>query len=230
MLSPETFGGSILYMAHAKNAGAFTTWNAASPFTSGQFSGYWRLGPLVTGLTAPMVWSVYETEETVDLVYGVGSVGNVYAGGAGAMIDPDSADAADAETDGRIYGMWTGGNPFLSTMLAASANAAQYLIHNTSINFGHFMLWRPGTATIDTANRTASWTGITTANSTTRGGKYPGQPIWVTTAAAWGGVVRNRYVIRPGLCNQRLVDGTTSKGYALAQSTTATGDTVLMEY
>lgn len=230
MLAPEGFGANIVYLAHAKNAGAFNAWNAAAPFTSGDFSGYWRIGPAVTTLTAPLVWSVYETEETIDIVYGVGTAGAVYGAGAGAMVDPESSDAADAESDGRIYGMWTGGNPALASMLAAAGNFAQYLIHSTSINFGHFMLWRPGTSTIDTANRTTSWAGITTANTTTRGGKFPGQPIWVTTAVAWGGRVRNRYVIRPGLCNQKLVDGTTSEGYALAQNTTTTGDTVLMEY
>ena len=230
MLSPETFLASNILVAHQKNAGTFSSWNSSTPFTSSDFSGYWRVGPAVTTFSGTITICIYETEETISVEITTSSSANVYAFEAGAMVDPETSDAVDAETDGRVYGMWTGGTSVLQALLAVPANQGQYWVHSTSIGVSHAMCWKPGLNAVENVNRDASWPSILTVNSVTRSGRFPGRPIWIKSPTGWVGRLRNRLVTYPAIANQRLMDGATNKGYAIAASTTTTGDTILMEY
>jgi len=223
----DTWSNSRLHIGLVKNAGAFNAWNASSPFTTGQFTGYTMIG---TTLTTPITITIFESEETVQIGVGVATAGALHGAGAGAIIDPDTGDAADAETDGRVYGLWTSGSNILSNMLTNAATNT-FMNHGTSSGGSHFVTFAPGTGTIVPSVRENFYFSITAAQRTTRAGKFPGTPLYVTSTSNWVGRVREIRVIRPAIFGQRL-DTTpgTIKGYVYAQSTSTNGDAVLLEY
>jgi len=231
MISPEVFTGSAFIIGHALEAGAFTTWNAASPFTSGRWSGYTRLGNAVTGLAAPLRLTVIESQETIVFQILVGAATAMWAGG-GAYVDPETTSAAACETDGRRYGLWTVGS-IASTGMMSTGLAGYIFTHTASQGpYTHTYLWRPGIATLETAAR--NWVvnaGATPSQYTNAAGEYADIPIWVTgSSTGWAGRVRELNLTRSMLSDQKIVDGVTMRGYALAPSTSAAGDTLLAKY
>jgi hypothetical protein len=223
----DTWSNNRLHIGLVKNAGAFGTWNASAPFTTGQFTGYTMVG---TTLAAPVNITIFESEETLQIGVGVGASGGVHGAGAGAIIDPDTGDAVDGESDGRIYGLWTVGSSTLNTMLTnATANA--FMNHGTGSGNSHFVTFAPGSGTIVPTTRESFYFNVTSAQRTTRAGKFPGSLVYVGSASNWVGRVREIRVTRPALFGQRL-DTTpgTIKGYAYGQNSATVGDTVLLEY
>ena len=231
MIAPEVFTASAFLIGHALEAGAFTTWNAASPFTSGRWSGYTRLGNAVTGLATPLRLTVIESQETIIFQMYVGSATAMWAGG-GAYVDPESTSAAAGETDGRRYGLWTVGNT-ASTGMMNTGLAGFIFTHSTSQGpYTHTYLWRPGIATLETVAR--NWvvnSGATAAQYTNSAGESADIPIWVSgSSTGWAGRIRELTLTRSMLTDQEIIDGTTVKGYALAPSASTAGDTVLAKY
>lgn len=223
----DTWSNNRLHIGLVKNAGAYNAWNAASPFTTGQFTGYSMVG---TTLAAPVTITIFETEETIQIGIGVGSSGGVHGAGAGGLVDPDTNDAVDGETDGRIYGLWTVGGGTLNTMLTnASTNA--FMGHSSGSSNSHFVTFTPGTANVVATTRENFYFNLTTTQRTTRNSKFPGSPLYVVSASNWVGRVREMRVIRPALFGQRLdISPGNIKGYVYAQSSSTNGDAVLMEY
>lgn len=227
MLSPDTFTASGLMMAHALNAGAFTTWNAASPFTSGYFSGYMRLGGATTGFTAPVAVTIYESQEDITVQILVGGTAALFMG-CGAIVDPAPA-AANAESDGRRYGLWSIGNTAVSGMLT-NASSGTIFIHSAVNGNTHMYVKRPGLSTTETARRLWNSNTATVAEMTTLGSELPGATIDIAASSGWAGRLREKTWVRPMLFGQTITNGGTIKGYGLAPLTTANGDTVLLEY
>ncbi|MEK0430788.1 MAG: hypothetical protein RL139_592, partial [Gemmatimonadota bacterium] len=65
MASPDTWSTAMVLSGIAKNAGSFNAWDAASPFTSGSFSGYWRACNCAHGsVTYTKIW-LYESSQGV---------------------------------------------------------------------------------------------------------------------------------------------------------------------
>jgi hypothetical protein len=231
MISPEVFTGSAFLVGVALEAGTFTTWNATSPFTSGRWSGYTRLGNAVTGLATPLRLTVIESQETIVFQMLVGSATAMWAGG-GAYVDPETTSATACETDGRRYGLWTTGNTANTGMM--STGLAGYIFTHTATQgpYTHTYLWRPGIATLETVAR--NWVvngGATPSQYTNAAGEFADIPIWVTgSSTGWAGRVRELNLTRSMLSDQKIVDGATMRGYALAPSTSTAGDTLLAKY
>lgn len=227
MLAPEVFTASAIHMGLATNAGAFTSWNAASPFTSGYFSGYTRMGNAVTGFSSPIQLRVYETQEDITIEMLVGGTA-IMIMGAGAIVDP-APNAANAESDGRRYGLWTCGNTMVSAMLGSAAVGTLFG-HSSSIGNAHTYIKRPGVTTTETARRIWNSSTPTAGEMTTLAGEFPGAPIDLVASSGWAGRLREKTWVRPMLFGQSITNAGAIKGYALAPLTAATGDTVLLEY
>jgi len=224
----DTYTANRLYMGINKNSGVFASWNAALPFTSGQWSGYVHLAtatPLV-----PLAFSILETEETVQIGVLTGSAGAMYGAGMGALIDPDTGDAVDAESDGRIYGMWTVGTSTLAGTMLNFAIVNTFLGHGGSATNAHFLTFSPGTGTMVGTLRETGLNAQTAANRTTRAGRFPGTVVYAVCAANWCGRVREVRFIRAATFGQRVDSAGVNKGYVFASSTLNAGDSVLMEY
>jgi hypothetical protein len=224
----DTYLANRLYMGINKNSGVFASWNAALPFTSGQWSGYVALAtatPLV-----PLAFSILETEETVQIGVLTGSAGAMYGAGLGALIDPDTGDAVDAESDGRVYGMWTVGTSTLATAMLGAAVINVFMGHGGSATNAHFLTFTPSTSTMVATLRETVLNSQTAAMRTTRAGRFPATVMYATCAANWCGRIREMRIIRPASFGQRVDAAGVNKGYVFSFSTLTGGDSVLMEY
>lgn len=230
MIAPDTFLASGVLIGHQMTAGAFTTWNAALPFTNGRWSGYTRIGQAVTTLTS-VACCVYETQETVWVEMLTNGV-NVLAAQLGAVYDPETLTAAACETDGRRYGFITPGTGLVSNFLGAAVTGTLWT-HSGVAGNAHGYIWRPGSTTIDTVARQWTSTGAATATlQTNLAGEFAGTPLYIPSTSAWVGRVRECYWGRPVLYHQRI-DTTPGviAAYGIAHSTTtATGDALLLKY
>jgi len=231
MIGPDTFLASGLLISHQLSAGAFTTWNGATPFTNPRFMGYTRVmgATAATGFTS-MSACVYETQETiiVEILTNTG----VLVAFAGAIYDPETTAAAATETDGRRYGVVVTGGALVSNFLGTNTNGVLWA-HSTSAGNAHGFVWKPGINAIDTVARL--WTSVgsqTIANYTDLAGQFPGQPMFMSAAAAWIGRVREMSLCRSMLYHNRVESSPGVIGaYGLAWSTTsATGDALFLKY
>ena len=224
----DSYTANRLYMGINKNSGGFASWNAALPFTSGQWSGYVALAtgnPLV-----PLAFCILETEETVQIGVLTGQAGAMYGAGLGALIDPDTGDAVDAESDGRIYGMWTVGTSTLASAMLNFATTNVFMGHGGSATNAHFLTFAPNTGTMVATLREVGINAQTAANRTTRAGRFPATVMYATCVANWCGRIREIRLIRPASFGQRVDAAGVNKGYVFSFSTLTGGDSVLMEY
>jgi hypothetical protein len=146
MLAPDTAFSSICNIGINKNGGAYNSWDAALPMTSGQFSGYYRGVYSALNVTATIV-RCYVSQETI-FIQCIGSAtvqGWMYAGG---ILQPYTNDTSLAcETDGRLYGMTiSGGTSSVSTTWLTTAVAM--FSHSTAASANHSAVFQPNTATM----------------------------------------------------------------------------------
>ena len=224
----DTYLANRLHIGINKNSGSFNAWNAALPFTSGQWSGYVQIA--TNAPLAPVAFSIYETEETIQIGVLTGSAGAMYGAGAGALIDPDTGDAVDAESDGRLYGVWTGGSSVLATTMLNFALVNTFMGHGGSATNAHFLTFAPGSATMVATLREIGTNAQTAANRTTRAGRFPATVMYAVCAANWCGRIREFRIIRASTFGQRVDAAGVNKGYVFSSSTLNAGDSVLMEY
>jgi hypothetical protein len=169
----DTWGNSYLYSGHNLNSGALATWNAALPFTAGQFSGYMRTID-ASVVTCAYVW-VLQSKESV-IVMGETAAGAIYVlGYGGADIDPESAEVQDCETDDRRYAWGTGGAAAVAAiLLSQSASTNAFPNHSNSANNAHHVSWTPRAVGLVTLARQ---TIRSSAASATTGVKPSGCPV-----------------------------------------------------
>ena len=231
MIAPDTFLASGLLVGQQLSAGAFTSWNAALPFTNGRWSGYTRLGNAATTYTS-IACCVYETQETIWVEMLVNGV-SIFTMPIGAIYDPETVSAAACETDGRRYGFVTQGSAGLVSNFLGSGASGTLWAHSTSAGSMHGYIWRPGSTTIDTVARQWLSTGAATAAiQTNLAGEFAGTPLFMASTSAWVGRVRECYWGRPVLYHQRI-DTTPGviAAYGIGNSTSsATGDALLLKY
>jgi len=230
MIAPDSFLASSLLISHQLSAGAFTTWNSATPFTNSRFMGYTRATAAVTTFTT-LACCVYETQETIIVEILTNGTG-IQLALAGAIYDPETTAAATGETDGRRYGVMVCGGALVSNSLGATANGTMW-VHSTSAGNGHTYVWRPGVTTVDVAVR--NWTSLgtqTVANYTDLAGQFPGMPLYIAASSAWVGRIREMYLARSMLYHSRVETTPGVIGaYGMGWSTTsATGDALFLRY
>lgn len=230
MIAPDVFLASSLLISHQLSAGAFTTWNSATPFTNARFMGYTRATAAVTTFTT-LACCVYETQETIIVEILTNGTG-VQLALAGALYDPETTAAATAETDGRRYGVVVCGGALVSNFLGTGGTGTLW-VHSTSAGNGHGYVWRPGVNTVDTVARQWTSTGAQTlANYTDLAGQSPGMPMYIPASNAWVGRIREMYLGRSMLYHSRVETTPGVIGaYGMGWSTTsATGDALFLRY
>lgn len=232
MIAPDTFASSLsaLLISHQLSAGAFTTWNGATPFTNARFMGYTRATPAATGFTT-LAACIYETQETI-IVEVLTNGTSVQFALAGAIYDPETTASAAGETDGRRYGVVVCGGALVSNFLGSAGTGTMW-VHATAASNAHGYIWRPGVNIVDTVARNWTTTGAqTTAQMTDLAGQYPGQPLFIPASSGWAGRVREIFWSRAMLYHTRVESspGVVS-AYGMGWSTTsATGDGLFLKY
>ena len=210
---------NVLYAGIAKNSGNYTSWNnATTPFTSGDFTGFGAgSGAAVTNATSYIVYMI-ECQETV-AVY-VASLNTTAACGVymlGAFIDPLSADALNAESDGRLYGYATSGGTtrMPANWLSVNAGASSTLfINGTSDYYYHSVVFTPGAGTLLPANR-FMLSATPTGDFTSRNGDLPQVPLQMTTGNLYLGQLRQMFITRDSASMVAWESGGVVRGYLL---------------
>lgn len=163
MITPDSSGNNICHIGINKNGGAYNSWDAALPMTSGQFSGYYRGVPLTLNAIATII-RCYVSQETI-FIQCIGSAAVqswMYAGG---ILQPYTNDTTLAsETDGRLYGMSVSGSTanVSATWLATTTSMFSHNITGSSL---HSAVFQPNTATV--------WSCGTRTVYSTGGGTIP---------------------------------------------------------
>lgn len=220
-----------VYAGVAKNSGLYQSFQNATPFTVGDFTGFaacTNLAP-TAGITLLLMW---ESAECVvfQLREGANS-GQVTATVMGAFIDPLSVNLANAETDGRLYGVSTTGSVanVPATWLVAGTGGAPFT-HGVSSGNAHFGTFNPGLGTLVTMTRGQTFTP--SSAFTSRNGDLPQIPYQLvgSVSGAYIGQLRQMFVTRDSLTGIGWEALGVQKGYLFAASTLAATDAMLLTY
>ena len=233
---PDTAATNGIWFGLVKNVVAGVTyngWNNVAPWTGCVFAGYTRWGVQTTNafFTTNTVTRVIETQETCWFQITSGATGQNNVGSVGgAWIDPETGDAADAETDGRLYGASTVGPITMPPdwLLQTSSNGMM-LFDGGGANTPHSYSYTPGTAGVVICTRVFN-SNASTLNLVTRTGKYPRINYFMGNPANWAGRLREVQVVRDGLSQQTFSTGATINGFTFGNNPNILGDCLLLQY
>ena len=214
-----------------RSSGAYTTWSAAQPFTSG-FSSYWRATRSFATVAYDTV-ALWESQEGCVIQYGVVSTGVASSVQFGALFDPLSSAAGNCESDGRLYSMCGSGS--LTTTVSNWLNLGGNAMFGEGVSFQsdyHAGIFAPGTAVMfGGAGAQTKRFGIfnVTSDYTSLNGDVPRVPLYVFSAAgAFLGQGRGIYITRDTMSRTTLMDGAALVGNIVSASLTAPQDAVLL--
>lgn len=231
MAVPDVAAPNVVHVNVVKNAGNFSSWNAASPFTSGQTFGYWRAWATAAGVGTVRL---YEGTEAVLVLIETASA-TQYGAILGSLLDSESSDVvSDAESDGKLYGIITSGT---ATNISGSLNtSSQFLDHSITASQNHAGIFTPGGSTLITMNRRAIATAaMSTTGLKTRSGRYVRAPYdYRSTASAPNdaslGRLREIFAFADGKTGTKLTSGATTIGYLVGGSSSTDVDVVFLAH
>lgn len=232
MASPDTSAAVVIMAGINKNSGAFNAWDNAAPFTSGQFSGFWRAWPGTAG--AGTVY-LYECQEAV-IVLITTTAGGVYGILLGAFIDPESPDVAlDAESDGKLYGWSVSGvTGAMSTSWWTAGGTADWLRHSASASQCHAAVFSPGAGALLTFEPLLSpRTTMSASGVKSRSGRWGRASLQARAAAAAPndqtlGRFREICAFSDAQVPSKQSNGGVTIGHVVSASTSAPADAVLL--
>lgn len=232
----DTAAASGIWIGLFKNVIAGNTyngWNNANPWTGSVSAGYTRWGLQTTNaaFATNVAVRVIETQETSWFQITTGATGqNAYGAVAGAWIDPETGDAVDAETDGRLYGVSAvGPSAMPNDWMLQTASNGMMLFDGGGSNTSHSYSYSPGSANIAVCNRLAN-SNASTLNLTTRTGKYPRISYFMANPSNWAGRLREAQIVRDGLSQQTFSTGATINGFTFGANPNTSGDCLLLQY
>jgi hypothetical protein len=224
---------NVLYGGIGKNTGVYNTWNnATTPFTSGDFSGF--VASMGSAMSNAQAYVVYMIECQESVIVWMTSPTIINTGGAvvvGAVIDPLSAAASNAESDGRLYGITTSGGgtrlPATWLSITGGTNATLFVNDATNNNF-HSVVFTPGAGTVLAATRFFSIAA--TSDFTQRNGDLPQIPMQIITGAQYLGQLRQMFVTRDSYPMTSWESAGVVKGYLLGAGLPGVSDAMLLSY
>lgn len=230
MASPDTTATNTLFVNMTRGSGSYNSWTANPPITGGSASfGYWRAWPTSAGVGSVYLW---ESKECIATIVST-TAGTTYGFIAGAILDPETTGASEAEADGRLYGMFTAGTiAAISTGMNGAGSNTFIGNHNGSANGNHGGVLSPGTTTIIPLMTQTTIRSSTTNSFRNSGGKFIRLPILMskTSPETFMGRLRDIVYCTDGKTGQKLTDGATIVGYLIGSHTTTDNDQVMLEH
>lgn len=228
MISPDTWATNTALVSLVKNAGAFNAWDNAAPFTSGEFSGYSRCWSTAAGIGTVYLW---EADGAIMV-----SFNGTYLILIGAIIDPGSADALDAESDGLRYGMFVSGSTAVCAVDWHSANSnSTFLRHSSGNGACHGYVMDPAAASVTTIQSlTLGRTGMTPTGLKTKAGAWQRVPIAVRASGSAPndfivGRLREVFYFADSQTPRSLSVASVVQGWVVAASASADSDAMLLQ-
>lgn len=151
--------------------------------------------------------------------------------GAGALIDPLSGAALNAESDGRLYSILGGqGTPVPTTWLSSALGS----VFNSSAGADavHWFTFDVGAVnTTRNTRKVGDFTGLG-GNLLAPGGEVPNVPFsaYFPTTGQYAGQYRQIGLTRSGVGGTENAQNGVKKGYSISNSTQAVGTCVLLGY
>ena len=235
MIAPDANAINRLNLGMVKNPGAYTTWSAANPFTSGNFSGYGCVSPATTAITYVTLYMWECQEAWVAVLFNAGGTqGYVMAGGA--FVAPDASGGGNAESDGRVYSFSTTGiTQFIGSSWVSNINGSVGPWRGT--NAANGSRWYQFNAGLGTLRIIIRWANATaaaiSATSTAPGGQFPYIPFFHVIDTATGqylGEMRQIGVTRAARTGQRWDNAGTIVAYILSSSSAANNECAALLY
>jgi len=226
----DTFGVEYLLAGVAKTPGAFTAWDAATtPFTSGNFFGYNKVCATLSTKTVSEV-HCYESEEAIVVALRFTDE-SVSMMAAGALVDPGSTDALDAETSGRLYSCMVSGNSVLPTTFW-STGAGAFPGHTGSANSPHHQCYVPGAGTKRPLDRLVPFipAAMTATLLTTHGGVKAAIPVFMQGNSRYMGRLREMYLWHDTILGTVFQASGVDIGYGLASHGASATDSLFLRY
>lgn len=241
----DNYAPNNILVAMNKNSGSpvnlANAWNVAgptNPFGAGQFSGY-ILGGFSTTNGTLYYWECQEG--FIAQVVATGGTSS-YVFGGGAFVDPYSTGTGNAESDGRLYSVFsTGSSKSWATTWAASGLDNSYGAFKgrdlgTKGGNSRFAIFNVGA--VNTCRQAMMAQYITTATSyLAPGGEVPYLPYSVTSAASTNapggpffGELRNIYFTRAAAAGQVVSNGGVVQGYILSPQASASNTCLVLKY
>lgn len=236
MHSPESYAASNLMVNLVKNAGAFATWNAANPFTSGQTFGWGKWWSTASGVGNVYLW---EGREAIAVIATNAAGGSAWGFMAGAILDPESTDTTtDGESDGRLYGIVRSG---VSTVISGTfwndwtpSFAGNAFLRSSNANNQPFSaVFAPGSASLLQMNPMLTFPASPSPTGLkTRSGQFARLALtWrATTPDNLLGRFREVYAYSDAQLPARQTDGANIIGYAFCGSSVSQVDSLLLEH
>lgn len=227
--SPDSVAANILMGNVVKNGGAYNAWNAASPMTSGQTFGYWRIWPTTAGTGSVYLW---EGKDVMMVQISAGS--GAYGWIGGAIGDPETAAALDGESDGKLYGQITSGST--AAMSVNFLSTADFLTHSATASAFHAGVFTPGGTTILTASSMfATRATMTGTGLKTRAGQWARVPmVFRYTASApndqFAFRLREIFAFADSQVGRVQTNAGSTIGYVAGASATADQDSIFLEH
>ena len=231
MAPPDTSLPSALQIGINKLGGAYVDWTAALPYGSGNWFGYWRASP-ITANAIGTILRVFLSQETI--LYQIIQSGAVqYWNYLCAIIEPFTNDTTlDAESDNRLYGMFTNGTGggIGGSWLSQPTN--DWLLHGTVNGNFHGGVWVPGTGSIQTISRLEIFRGSALAGMTqSPSGAYAGVR-WSASQFAGSfnrlGTIRGLFPAGLMQSGKYLRNGATDLNHFVGMDTTLADDAMLL--
>ena len=238
------------FMTCVKNAtGSLTQWTSQFPFGSSSYStGYVRASATLNANMFASKFIIYESKEALAFMHYYTSVPCLIATIAGAVIDPEQSEptsSADAEIDGRIYGVIGSSAPtnpptpagIISNFLTASEAIGYSFLSNTTtaasatLAYGKAVVFFPNTNSVATIS-TDKFRNDANIVYNTLSGELVTAPLkcYINTANSqfFLGRLRDISVTRDVPLGDIVTDfNGTLIGYALSYSEVASGDTIM---
>jgi hypothetical protein len=226
---------NLLYLAMSKNGGTYTDWTVAQPFGAGTyFSGFIRATMLLVAsqFVTPTTVYMFESQEAFFCLLTRASDGACTMFMCGALIDPLSGAAANAESDGRLYTIANTSSGTVAGTTAFLGNGLSPFAGGTSANAGHQYTFNVGNVntcrdTVKIGSFTANTSAFTAPN-----GEFPNVPFSAYFAATgqFAGQYRQIGLTRATTPGSEVSVAGVVKGYAISGSSATVGPAVLLTY
>ncbi len=227
MLSPDSYANTRINFGLCKNAGSYSSWADANPFTTGEFSGYsgFLVGTSVAAIHA------YESKDSV-VILGETAAGALYMSLAGAIYDPESSNASNAESDGKLYGLVTSGYTNTGVIAHSSQGTATLFSHNASAGSAHFYVMNVGLST--TLNVARLFNMLTNPDNVALkniANEFVRLPIHISRATngQYVGRLREIFFFPNGTSITKFVVSGVTNGFVIGTSTASTSNTILLK-
>lgn len=230
MATPDVATTNNMFVNITKGSGSYNSWTQNPPITGGTTFGFWKCWTTAAAAGTVYLW---ESKECVAVILGK-TDGTTYGFIAGAIIDPESSDATDAESDGRLYGIMTSGvNAVITTSFNSTAATSFISAHSAGNGDAHGGVFNPGLSTITTLKTNQQLKSSDTTTMRTNSGKFVRQPILMckfNSPFSFVGRLRDIVYCTDGKTGQKLLDGATTIGYLMGSHTSTDNDQVMLEH